>query len=178
MATQARAVREPVSLRLPHETAARVEAYADERGLRKTDAYLHFIELGLEAEGADAHLGAIDGRLDEILALLRGRPETLDPEPVRRAVARVAAEFPAIRQAYVFGSFARGDAGPRSDVDVRVVLDRTVPFGLSGLARFAKRVEQESGRECDVVSSDVIKNEALAAAIEREKVLVYEREGQ
>ena len=39
-----------------------------------------------------------------------------------------------------------------------------------------KRIEQQTGREVDVVSADVIKNANLAAAIEREKVLVYERE--
>src|SRR5690606_27073199 len=34
--------------------------------------------------------------------------------------------------AYLFGSQARGDAGPRSDVDVAVLIDDTLPRTLGG----------------------------------------------
>ena len=77
--------------------------------------------------------------------------------------------------AYLFGSFARGSQTAGSDVDVRLVIDRGEGFTLRELSHFAKIVQQETGRECDVVSAADVANEALAAAIDREKVLVYER---
>ena len=41
--------RKPVSIRVPAPIAEAVESFAAEQGIRKTDAYLHFIQLGLEA---------------------------------------------------------------------------------------------------------------------------------
>ena len=72
--------------------------------------------------------------------------------------------------------FARKQFGPQSDIDVHIEVDRSNGFNLHDLTHFMKRIEQRTGREVDVVSADVIKNANLAAAIEREKVLVYERE--
>ena len=96
-------------------------------------------------------------------------------EEALRAIRLVAAQFPAIEEAYLFGSFARGAQRDTSDVDVRIVLDETCHFTLRDLAQFAKRLEQETGREVDVVSASEIKNRSLAQAIEREKVLAYAR---
>ncbi|WP_165170841.1 nucleotidyltransferase family protein [Adlercreutzia sp. ZJ242] len=99
-------------------------------------------------------------------------------ERVREAVAQAAAAFPAIRKAYLFGSFARGTFNDESDVDVRIEYDADGSFSLRELAQFQKRIEQATGREVDVVSAKRLKNRNLEAAIEREKVLVYEREEQ
>ncbi len=41
------------------------------------------------------------------------------PEGVRRLVSRLGAE-PSVRRVILFGSRARGDAGPRADVDLAV----------------------------------------------------------
>ena len=97
---------------------------------------------------------------------------------VREAVAQAASEFPAIERAYLFGSFARGTFGSDSDVDVRIEYDHGMSFNLHDVSQFGKRIEQATGREVDVVSADRIKKEGLAAAIERDKELVYEREAR
>lgn len=57
----------------------------------------------------------------------------LDREAVREAlveyVGKLAACHPELERVVVFGSFARGDAVPSSDVDLLLVLDRTdLPF--------------------------------------------------
>ena len=39
--------RVPVSLRLPENVVSAISAYAEKHALRKTDAYLHFLELGI-----------------------------------------------------------------------------------------------------------------------------------
>ncbi len=56
------------------------------------------------------------------------------PSPIRTAVLEALESHPEVLDAYVFGSVARGDAGPDSDVDVAVFVDPTVhepgPWGL------------------------------------------------
>ncbi len=94
---------------------------------------------------------------------------------VFEAVARECARFAAITKGYVFGSFARGDFAAESDVDVRLEYDRAAPFTLFEVSQFQKHLERVCGRAVDVVTAKQIKNPNLAAAIEREKVLVYER---
>src|SRR5262245_65099183 len=47
----------------------------------------------------------------------------------------------------VFGSRARGDAGPRSDIDVCLVLE---PRASCGIAASRRRLEYLAGREIDL----------------------------
>ena len=94
---------------------------------------------------------------------------------VLEAVASECARFAAITKGYVFGSFARGDFAAESDVDVRLEYDGAAPFTLFEVSQFQKHLERACGRAVDVVTAKQIKNPNLAAAIEREKVLVYER---
>ena len=54
--------------------------------------------------------------------------------------------------AYLYGSWARGEAGIASDVDVAVLLDEDTPKGLLGpLARLRGELERSLGREVDLV---------------------------
>lgn len=175
------ATRVPVSLRIPASIASEVDAYAEKSGIRRTDALLHFLRLGLEAEGGGAgdRLRRMEAQLDELLSLVReeARPSPEEIlESARGAVSEVAATYPAIRKAYLFGSVARGEADAGSDIDVRLIVDRAKRFNLHDLEHFCKDVERRTGREVDAVTSQAIKNENLAAAIERDKVLAYERE--
>lgn len=189
-----------LSLRLPKRVVDEVVGYATEHGVSKTDAFLHFVQRGIEqeAQGEAVTLDSLASQIDRVLSLLQAQgahaghqassedcsrcAESVEVHraqefaTARRAVADVAADYQAVDKAYLFGSFARGDFSEASDIDVRLVLDRSHPFTLGDLSRFSKRVEQATGREVDVVTATHLKNEALAAAIDREKVLVYERE--
>lgn len=195
-----------LSLRLPRRIVDEVEAYAAKHGVSKTEAFLHYTQLGIEHDKQRASLDSVSAQLDEVLSLLRGHDFdtqqrgtcgdgplsgrsaedgqlragclAMEAGRVRDAVAEVSSSYPAVLEAYLFGSFARGDYTDDSDVDIRLVLDRREPFTLRDLARFSKRIEQLTGRDADVVTATKVKNEALAAAIEREKVLVYEREAR
>lgn len=177
--------RVPVSLRVPADLAGEVDAFAQEHGARKTDAYLYLIKKGLRSENGAASEVAEEAQraseyralLDDLSALLRPPVSAArEAQRVREAVAAAAVRLPAIERAWLFGSFARGTQTPQSDIDVRLEIDRRQKFTLRDLGHFAKLVQQATGRECDVVSASDLKNEALADAIEREKVLVYERE--
>ncbi|MDJ1649681.1 MULTISPECIES: nucleotidyltransferase family protein [Gordonibacter] len=176
--------RVPLSLRLPAHVVETVGEYAHSNRISKTDAFLHFLQKGMEAEESAVRadrLEEIESQLEQIKALLKRDHESSPAADTVRdsvfdAVAQAAEGFPAIKRAYLFGSFARGDFDAQSDVDVRVELDETAPFNLRDLAHFEKHIERATGRSVDVVSARQLKNRNLAAAIEKEKVLAYERE--
>lgn len=174
--------RKALSLRVPHALAEKVENYAREHGLRKTDAYIHFLEAGLNQDDWDIQktLSGIDNKLDSLRALLSEnnvalKQNELDTQMVLDAIADVASRFPGIERVWLFGSFARGQQGPGSDIDIRLELDRETGFNLHDLAYFSKMIEQATGRDCDVITSRTIKSESLAAAIERDGIRAYER---
>jgi hypothetical protein len=66
-------------------------------------------------------------------------------------------ELPRFRERYgvkrigVFGSWARGDAGPSSDVDLIVEFDH--PIGLRFM-EFADEIERVLGRKADILTSE------------------------
>lgn len=180
-------LRTPVSLRIPPMIAEQVEAYAAEHGMSKTDAYVFFLQAGLDqlhAQDAEAatqtSLALLHEQMADVLNLLKGEPdagsaEKLESEEVQRIIADTAAAYPAIARARLFGSFARGDFNDDSDVDVRIELDPAAAFNLRDLSRFCKAIEKQTGRSVDIVSAAEIKNPSLALAIERDGVLVFER---
>ena len=170
----------PIALRLPRKEVEAIDCYAKRNNTTRTEAFLHYLRRGIEGEGGERFeqkLDSIEALLEEVLEHMTANAETAEADgaAVREAVAQESATFPAIREAILFGSFAREDAGPTSDVDVRLVLDRDKQFSLYDLARFQKAVAQKTGREVDVITADVIKNKNLEAAIQREGITVYER---
>jgi predicted nucleotidyltransferase len=56
-----------------------------------------------------------------------------------------------IRRLDVFGSAARGQAGPRSDVDLLVTLDESVPVSTGELLEMAGEAEELIGLPVDFV---------------------------
>lgn len=167
-----------VAMRLPKHEVQIVNAYAKENGLTKTDAFLHFLRQGIasENERADSdRLRSIEQLLQEILHKVDAPGAAPSIADVRRCVAAEAAKFPAIEKAILFGPIARGDAGPQSDVDLRLVLDRSEQFSLYDLARLQKALEKRLSREVDIITADKLKNQNLATAIEQEGATIYER---
>ena len=55
----------------------------------------------------------------------------------------------------VFGSVARGEAGPDSDVDLLVDFGR--PVGLFHFVRLQRRLEEILGRRVDLVTRDALR---------------------
>ena len=167
----------PVTMRLPRREVEIVADYARSSGITKTDAFLHYLRLGIQSEkDSSARLGEMEKMLAEVLRRL---PEesTFRANSVSSAIADECRNFSAIKRAILFGSLARGDATAESDVDVRLEVDRKEKFSLYDVARLQKAIERRTGREVDIVTADRIKNGNLARAIEREGVVVYEREG-
>lgn len=168
----------PIAMRLPKREVQIVDSYAKENGITKTDAFLHFLRKGMEAESApisNDRLNSIELLLQEILQKVDQPASELGIDAITQCVAAEACHFPAIQKAILFGSFARGEAGPESDVDLRLKIDRAEQFSLYDLARLQKALAKRLGREVDIVTADKLSNSNLAAAIEREGITVYER---
>jgi predicted nucleotidyltransferase len=72
----------------------------------------------------------------------------------------------------LFGSVARDEAGPASDVDVAVTLDPDRPIGLFALAGIGTALTDAIGAKTDLVTEPVRKP-GLAAEIERDRIRVF-----
>ena len=174
--------RVPISLRLPRDVIKAVDSFAKTHGMSKTDAFLHFLRRGIDGgQTTDSpQLQHISSQLDQVLSLLaQSRSDAgngAQADSVTEAIRDAAGQFAAIERAYVFGSFARGEATDDSDIDVRLELAEDARFTLRDLDHFAKSVEHATGRSVDVLTARTIQNQALANAFERDKVMVYERQ--
>ena len=76
-----------------------------------------------------------------------------------------------VDRVYVFGSYARGEANEKSDVDMRIDADRLRAFDLCGLMA---RLEMALNTSVDVIPTDSMSKEFLDS-IRNEEVMVYER---
>ena len=74
-----------------------------------------------------------------------------------------------VKSLSVFGSLARGESTPTSDIDVLVEFDR--PVGLFEFIRLKLYLEDLTGRRVDLVTPDAIRP-AMRAAILNEAVHV------
>ena len=80
---------------------------------------------------------------------------------------------PVVR-AWLFGSFARGEETPDSDVDILVELDRDHPIGLLKYAGIICDLEDITGHKIDLVEEGTLKPFAVES-VNRDKRLIYER---
>ena len=76
-------------------------------------------------------------------------------------------------KAWLFGSFARGEETPLSDVDILVVLDHSQSIGLKFFAMW-NDLEQLLDRSVDLVTYGSLADFARES-VERDKILIYER---
>lgn len=95
---------------------------------------------------------------------------------IAAAAAPVLRRHPVIK-AYVFGSQARGDCGPDSDVDLYCEIDRSAPFGLFALGSLVHDLQIALQKSVDVLTADHLEscNPRLYREIEHDKVMIYER---
>ena len=88
------------------------------------------------------------------------------------AIARCAASHK-VNKAYLFGSYARGDADESSDVDLCIECDPG--FTLFMLGGFGKSLEDELGLPVDIVCGESSFYPRAKERYLRDRVLVYER---
>jgi predicted nucleotidyltransferase/plasmid maintenance system antidote protein VapI len=77
-------------------------------------------------------------------------------------------------RAWVFGSFARKDDTPRSDIDIMVELKDDIKITLYDLADIQYQLEEVSGRKIDLVEEGAIKPFAWET-VKNDLQLIYEK---
>ena len=80
-----------------------------------------------------------------------------------------------VQRAWIFGSYARGDETPDSDIDLLVVFDhQNAEIGLMEYVRMINDLTNRLGRPVDLVEEGTLLPFAKESA-ERDKQLIYER---
>ena len=96
------------------------------------------------------------------------RPHTI--AEIKNKVTNTARQY-GIQKAYLFGSYARGEAGFESDIDICIEKGnlRTL-FELSG---FCQDLEETLGNKVDVVTTVGLSDD-FREQIEKDMILIYE----
>jgi len=76
-------------------------------------------------------------------------------------------------KAELFGSLARGDDKPGSDVDLLVVYDDTRPKGFAAFSIFGD-LEKSLGRNVDIVQEHLL-HDFVKESIRNSREVIYER---
>ena len=90
----------------------------------------------------------------------------ISPFDISSAVSRVLPRYD-VREAYLFGSFARGEQAPDSDIDLRLV--------CGALYELSLELEKELGRKVDIVTNPPEHmRPAFRKNLEQDEVRLYE----
>lgn len=79
-----------------------------------------------------------------------------------------------VSRAWLFGSYARGEETPESDVDILVEYDKNAHISLLTISRMMGTLEKSLNRRVDMVEEGCLLPFAVASA-NRDKRLIYER---
>lgn len=109
------------------------------------------------------------------------KPMMSTNRPERQMMQETIAEYfktQPVLKAWLFGSFARGEETPRSDVDILFVPDRTgKPFTLFTHGGMLMDLQELLNRKVDLVEEGSLRPYAAESA-NRDKILIYERKGE
>ena len=82
-----------------------------------------------------------------------------------------------VSKAWIFGSFARGEERPDSDLDLLVRYDSASDLSLLDTVRFRLDLEAATHRKVDLIEDGYLKPFAAPGA-EKDKYLIYARQGE
>lgn len=95
----------------------------------------------------------------------------ITPTDISTAASRVLAQYD-VREAYLFGSFARGEQTPNSDIDLRLVCGNAMTFGT--LYELSHELERELGRKVEIVTNPPEHmRPAFRKSIKQEEIRLY-----
>jgi len=80
-----------------------------------------------------------------------------------------------VMKAWLFGSFARGEETPDSDIDILVEYDENAHISLLTISHMMGDLEKSTGRRVDLIENGCLLPFAVDSA-NRDKKLIYERE--
>lgn len=95
----------------------------------------------------------------------------VDLQNISSVVRQVLADYD-VKEAYLFGSCARGDNNDSSDVDLRLVCGPSMTFGL--LYELTEQLENALGRRVEIVTNPPERmRSSFRKRIEKDEVLLY-----
>lgn len=93
-------------------------------------------------------------------------------ESIAISVSQVLSPYD-VRKAYLFGSFARGEETPESDIDLRFVCSPSVTYGI--LAEIDEKLEKVLGRPVEIITNPIeFMRPSFRDRVQRDEVLLYE----
>ena len=98
--------------------------------------------------------------------------DEMSTQNMQQALAEYFKTQPVLK-AWIFGSYARGEETPNSDVDILVVLDHSQPVGLKFFGMY-EDLKELLGRPVDLVTEPSLAPFARQS-VERDRQLIYER---
>jgi predicted nucleotidyltransferase len=101
------------------------------------------------------------------------RKEKDNRKVVIEKIGAVLRQFHQIRRGWLFGSFARGEATPSSDIDVLIEVDTAHPFTLFDLAELQDKITSALKRKTDVVMERMLKP-GIRENIVKDATVIYE----
>lgn len=109
----------------------------------------------------------------------RARSRSITLPEITSTVSQVCSNYPIVR-AYLFGSFARGDQTPESDIDLRLEIDRSIgPFGFFAHDSLLNDLQDALNKKVDILTKhpDQLResNPQLLDSIQKDEILIYER---
>ena len=90
----------------------------------------------------------------------------LEIATLKTIISAVACKY-GIAEMYLYGSFARGEAHPDSDVDLLYVLEPGVQPGMMHMHDFRQELEQHLGREVSLISLRSLERHAQTSRASR-----------
>ena len=96
-------------------------------------------------------------------------------EQQRQIISNFFADKP-VHRAYIFGSYARGDADERSDIDLLIDWDYSQPIGWTYVSAW-RSLKEKLNKEIDFVSVKWL-HPSLEKEINSSKLLIYERKAR
>ena len=78
-----------------------------------------------------------------------------------------------VLKAWLFGSYARGEETPESDVDIMVEYDKEARISLLTISHMMGELEKSTGRRVDLIEEGCLLPFAADSA-NRDKILIYE----
>ena len=95
----------------------------------------------------------------------------ITPTDISTAASRVLAQYD-VSEAYLFGSFARGEQTPNSDIDLRLVCGNAMTFGT--LYELSHELERELGRKVEILTNPPEHmRPAFRKSIKQEEIRLY-----
>lgn len=160
-----------LSVRMDSDTKAAFAAFCEEVGMSVSTAINLFARQTLRERRIPFEISTEPARAH---AAARPSQRILSRDEITAAVTQAAARLPGISSVVLFGSYARGEARPDSDIDLRITYDEEA-VTLFGLSEFLQDVQDVTGKSVDVVSRHDLGNDDFAQSIERDGVTIYER---